>query len=83
MRVSGSTTEMLVPLNVSALNLRERTAPYQEVLAIDVRSASYEAVGNSQLLEIALTVQAATSFAVWGRITWDVHQEQRCELSMR
>eukprot|EP00966_Prymnesium_polylepis_P132460 3062394-Prymnesium_polylepis.1 len=54
-----------MPLILSASGLRERAAPYEEILAIHVRSA-VAAASETQLLEVALTVQAQTSFAVWG-----------------
>jgi hypothetical protein len=61
-------TEVLLPLSISAANLRERAAPYEETLAIEVRS-SYAAVAKTQLLDVALTVQASTSFVVWGLVS--------------
>ena len=56
--------EVQVPLVLSAAGLRERAAPYEVTLAIDVRS-EIAAVAKTQQVEVKLTVQAATSFAVW------------------
>eukprot|EP00966_Prymnesium_polylepis_P173999 4025720-Prymnesium_polylepis.1 len=74
--VRAGGTEVLVPLVLSAAGLRERGAPYQETLAIDVRS-SVEAVARTVLLEVALSVQAQTSFVEWGRVA----PPQRCSRS--
>eukprot|EP00966_Prymnesium_polylepis_P036290 842088-Prymnesium_polylepis.1 len=56
-----------MPLTLSAASLCERAAAYEETLLIDVRSARV-GVARTQLLHVALTVQASTSFAVWGAV---------------
>eukprot|EP00966_Prymnesium_polylepis_P238157 5507715-Prymnesium_polylepis.1 len=58
--------DVTVTIVLSASGLRERAAPYTERLPIEVRS-DFDAATRMRLLDITLTVQALTSFAVWGR----------------
>jgi hypothetical protein len=70
--VSAGTSEVLVPVGVSASGQREQATPYEEYLPIEVHSA-YVAVARTALLHILLTVQASTSSGVWG---YGVPQQQ-------
>jgi hypothetical protein len=76
--IAAGNHEVLIPLGLYATGLRERAASYEETLLIDVRS-EYTPVAKTQLLEVALTVQASTSFAVWGRIL----PGMRCKLAFQ
>eukprot|EP00966_Prymnesium_polylepis_P231448 5355188-Prymnesium_polylepis.1 len=67
--------EVQVPLVLSAHGLRERAVPYLETLPIDVRSL-YAPAAKMQLLQVALSVHASTSYAVWGHISPDA--QPRC-----
>ena len=74
-------TQVIVPLALSASGLRERTAAYVEQVSIHVSSA-VAAVAKTGVLDISLTVQAATSLVVWGRLRWDTDVQQRCSPSV-
>eukprot|EP00966_Prymnesium_polylepis_P303601 7013251-Prymnesium_polylepis.1 len=76
---SGVPAPVQLPLVLSAVGLRERAAPYTEMLSIHVRSsltadasaavrASIDKVARTELLEVALTVVAQTSFVMWARV---------------
>jgi len=56
-----------IALVLSAAGLRERAAPYTDVLEVSVTSAVAE-VARTLPVHISLSVQAATSFAVWGNV---------------
>eukprot|EP00966_Prymnesium_polylepis_P065553 1521241-Prymnesium_polylepis.1 len=74
-RVKGSTdahaiargdTDVPIGLVLDATGLRERAAPYTATLNISVRSSVATAFRH-ELLEVLLSVQALTSFLVWGK----------------
>eukprot|EP00966_Prymnesium_polylepis_P025979 598893-Prymnesium_polylepis.1 len=71
---SGSQGVVQMKLVLSASGLRERTIPYEEQLMIALRSAKTTEVSVGQL-HVSLTVQASTSFAVWGNVA----SGDRCE----
>jgi hypothetical protein len=54
-----------VSLTLSALGLRESVIPYTEQLSLYVVS---DTGAQIELLDVVLTVQAATSFIVWGEV---------------
>ena len=84
--VNGEATgsvQVQVPLVLSATGLSERVAQYRELLFIRVQSSLSTAIATTQQLDVALTVQAATSFAVWRRIRWDAQQQEHCVRSSR
>eukprot|EP00966_Prymnesium_polylepis_P250218 5785014-Prymnesium_polylepis.1 len=65
--ISQGKAEVHVPLLLSASGLRERAVPYKETLLIEVRS-QFEAATRSELLDVALSVQAQTSTVAWGKL---------------
>ena len=72
-----STAPVTVTLELSASGLRERAESYKEVLPIYVYS-NILSVASRLDLDVALTIQVETSYAVWGRVNWDASVKQHC-----
>eukprot|EP00966_Prymnesium_polylepis_P268732 6208494-Prymnesium_polylepis.1 len=65
--IRAGNTIVEIPISLSASDLFERAVPYETVLPIDVRSDN-DAYAKTEFLQVSLTVQASTSYAVWGRV---------------
>eukprot|EP00966_Prymnesium_polylepis_P239038 5528553-Prymnesium_polylepis.1 len=59
--------QLPIVLMLDASGLRERAAPYTDILDVSVTSAVAE-VARTQPVHISLSVQASTSFTVWGHV---------------
>eukprot|EP00966_Prymnesium_polylepis_P172026 3977917-Prymnesium_polylepis.1 len=76
--ISEGSGDVTIPLVLSAYNLRERAAPYEETLPIHVQSA-LKGVSRTEHLKVSLTIRASTSFVVWSFAVWGrTAGEQRC-----
>jgi len=65
--LSDGGIDVPVPLVLSAHNLQEQATPYEQRVPISVFS-EIAGVSRTMQLEILLSVQAATSFVVWGLV---------------
>ena len=76
-----SAIAILIPISIEAHGLRERAAPYEETLQIQVRS-DIQGSARIQELGVSLTVQSRTSFAVWGELRWEPKVQRLCDPSL-
>ena len=68
--VAGGLTDFLIPVHISAAGLAERPMPYTELLHIQVVAQLGDRASTMRTLplHVSLSVEARTSFVVWGRI---------------
>ncbi|KAL1527880.1 hypothetical protein AB1Y20_009256 [Prymnesium parvum] len=77
--ISSGVTFALVPLTFSASGLLERAALYEERLTVDVRS-EIGVAAKTQVVDVSLSVQARTSFVVWGSVHRQSGVQLKCEV---
>ncbi|KAL1500157.1 hypothetical protein AB1Y20_012827 [Prymnesium parvum] len=65
--ISFGQREVLLPVVLSTVGLRERAASYEESVAVQVLSL-HPGATRTQVFHVSLTVEATTSFAVWGAV---------------
>jgi len=66
--ISAGNTAVAITLILNASGLRERAASYDDKLMIDVRSSANDKVARQQEVNVVLTIEASTSYAVWGAV---------------
>ncbi|KAL1496441.1 hypothetical protein AB1Y20_016396 [Prymnesium parvum] len=77
--ISSGVTFALVPLTFTASGLLERAALYEERLTVDVRSEIASAA-RTLTVDVSLSVQARTSFVVWGFVRRESGVKLQCEV---
>eukprot|EP00966_Prymnesium_polylepis_P094755 2193696-Prymnesium_polylepis.1 len=65
--IAAGLTDFPIALILNSTTLRERAGPYVETMRIIVHSAILE-VTREEALRVSLTVEARTSFFVWGKV---------------
>ncbi|KAL1496417.1 hypothetical protein AB1Y20_016372 [Prymnesium parvum] len=77
--ISSGVTYVQVPMIFTASGLLERAALYEERLIVDVRS-EVGSVSRTHIVDVSLSVQAKTSFVVWGSVHRESGVKLKCEV---